>query len=174
MYTFWYLIKRSWRTQKIVSHYAYLLGKSIFSHACHRPSPRVRRASSCDAHLLTLCAALHYSFSFVLATIASTGFLNIWQALKVGRARKAAGVDYPQRESPLHFLLPFRIFIVRRSRRVLQSTLRRSKSPSRKLRSSTTAPNVRPLPVLPLSSSLRFLLGAHQNTLESMPHFIFT
>ncbi len=43
-----------------------------------------------------------FRYSYVLATIASTGFLNIWQAVKVGRARQRAGVYPPQREWRIH------------------------------------------------------------------------
>jgi len=35
-------------------------------------------------------------YSYVLACIASTAWLNGWQAFKVGSARKAAQVKYPQ------------------------------------------------------------------------------
>ncbi|KLO20714.1 membrane-associated proteins in eicosanoid and glutathione metabolism, partial [Schizopora paradoxa] len=35
-------------------------------------------------------------YSFVLAAVASTAWLNAWQTFKVGSARKAAQVKYPQ------------------------------------------------------------------------------
>jgi len=39
---------------------------------------------------------LPQGYSFVLASVASTVFLSAWQTYKVGSARKAADVKYPQ------------------------------------------------------------------------------
>ncbi len=39
---------------------------------------------------------LDYSYSYLLASVASTFWLTFWQSFRVGRARKAAGIPYPQ------------------------------------------------------------------------------
>ncbi|KAI0796324.1 membrane-associated proteins in eicosanoid and glutathione metabolism, partial [Irpex lacteus] len=35
-------------------------------------------------------------YSYLLASVASTFWLTFWQSFRVGRARKAAGIPYPQ------------------------------------------------------------------------------
>lgn len=39
-----------------------------------------------------------FRFGWVIAAVASTGWLGLWQSFRVGVARKAAKIPYPQSE----------------------------------------------------------------------------
>jgi hypothetical protein len=75
------------------------------------------------------------SFAYVPAALMATVFVTAWQSVRVGAARKAAGIAYPQRKVSASRAIPSLI--------PNQCTRRRRSRTLARPLSSSTAPNVR-------------------------------